>query len=103
MFWGPGIPEGSLKPEELGVRGAVGGVGGSPPSGGALLPPGGQKSWGLDQTKGRPDGVEGRDQATRSWGSVHRPLRFLPDPRHPLVLLFIWDKRLFSSPSGLQS
>lgn len=25
MFWGPGIPEGSLKPEELRVGGAVGG------------------------------------------------------------------------------
>lgn len=48
-FW---IPEGSLKPKELRVGGAVEGC--PPPSGGALLPPGGQKSWGIDQTKGWP-------------------------------------------------
>lgn len=45
-------PEGNLKPKELRVGGAV--EGGPPLSGGALLPPGGQKSWGVDQTKGWP-------------------------------------------------
>lgn len=98
VFWSPGIPEGSLKPKELRVGGAVRGWrgrDGGRDGGRFLLHQVGlychlvaRRVGALTRPRGGPDGVEGRNQATRSWSSVHLPLWFLPDPRDTLSCPF---------------